>query len=237
MLGTMAEEQGHLLDNVPLLNSLTKVERNELARQCRFKRYTAGEHIIDMQSDSRDVHFVLEGTVRVVNYSPTGREVTLDDIGPGGYFGELAAIDGGPRSAFVMPQGGTSVTAAMPSPVFLALLAKKPQIGLDIMRRLARMVRQSDTRIMDLSTLGAQHRIQAELMRQAVALTSDGRTAVISPIPLHADLASRVSTTRETVARVLNDLARDGILERQKSALVVRDLPRLSAMVEEMRNR
>ncbi|HEY1722468.1 MAG TPA: Crp/Fnr family transcriptional regulator [Magnetospirillaceae bacterium] len=216
---------------------LTKPERIDLGRQCRFKRFTAGEHIIDMQADGRDVHFVLEGTVRVVNYSPTGREVTLDDIGPGGYFGELAAIDGGPRSAFVMPQGGWAVTAAMPSPVFLALMARKPQIGLDIMRRLARMVRQSDNRIMDLSTLGAQHRIQAELMRQAAALSSDGRTAMISPIPLHADLASRVSTTRETVARVLNDLARDGIVERQKNALVVRDLPRLTAMVEDMRSR
>ena len=74
-------------------------------------------------------------------------------------------------------------------------------------------------------------------MRQATALSSDGRTATISPIPLHADLASRVSTTRETVARVLNDLARDGIVERQKNALVVRDLPRLSAMVEELRMR
>ncbi len=100
-----------------MLSPLSKPERIDLARQCRFKRFTAGEHIIDMQADSRDVHFVLEGTVRVVNYSPTGREVTLDDIGPGGYFGELAAIDGGPRSAFVMPQGGGAVTAAMPSPV------------------------------------------------------------------------------------------------------------------------
>ncbi len=233
----MAEDQIQSLEGIPLLASLTKPERIELARQCRFKRYTAGEHIIDMEADSRDVHFVMEGTVRVVNYSPTGREVTLDDIGPGGYFGELAAIDNGPRSAFVMPQGGYSITAAMPSPVFLALLSRKPLIGLDIMRRLARMVRQSDNRIMDLSTLGAHHRIQAELMRQASLLSNDGRTAIITPISLHADLASRVSTTRETVARVLNDLARDGIVERQKSALVIHDLQRLTAMVEEMRGR
>src|SRR5579862_617825 len=127
----MAEDQTQSLDGIPLLASLTKPERIELARQCRFKRFIAGEHIIDMEADVRDVHFVLDGTVRVVNYSPTGREVTLDDIGPGGYFGELAAIDNGPRSAFVMPQGGFSATAAMPSPVFLALLARKPIIGLE----------------------------------------------------------------------------------------------------------
>ncbi len=92
------------------------------------------------------------------------------------------------------------------------------------MRRLARMVRQSDNRIMDLSTLGAQHRIQAELM--APSRRHFGRWTYRDDLtnPLHADLASRVSTTRETVARVLNDLARDGIVERQKNALVVRDL-------------
>jgi CRP-like cAMP-binding protein len=231
----MAEDVNHSLDGVTLLEPLTPAERLDLARQCRIKRFTDGEHIIDVQSESRDVYFVLAGGVRVVNFSPTGREVTLDDVGPGGFFGELAAIDNGPRSAFVMPQGPGVVTAAMPSAVFLGLLTRKPKLGLEIMRRLARMVRQSTERIMDLSTLGANQRIQAELMRLALHQSSDGRTATISPIPLHADLASRVSTTRETVARVLNDLARDGIVERRKSSLVVCDLHRLSVMVQESR--
>lgn len=233
----MSQETAPTLDHVPLLSPLTPAERQDVARQCRFKRYAVGEHIIDMDSDSRDVHFVIEGTVRVVNYSQSGREVTLDDIGPGGYFGELAAIDGGPRSAFVMPAGGPAMTAAMPSPVFISLLAKKPQVGLDIMRRLARMVRGADARIMDLSTLGANHRVQAELLRLAVLNSKDGRTATISPIPLHADLASRVSTTRETVARVLNDLARDGVVERRKNALVVGDLAALEMIVEDTRGK
>ncbi len=234
----MTDAPAHNFDAVPLLASLSPAERNEMARRCRFRRYGPGEHIIDMESDSREVYFVLEGTVRVVNYSQTGREVTLDDIGPGGYFGELAAIDGGPRSAFVMSQGGDALTAAMPPPVFLELLAKKPDIGIEIMRRLARMIRRSDERIMDLSTLGANHRIQAELLRQAKASQTDAKALpMISPIPLHADLASRVSTTRETVARVLNELARDGIVERRKNALVIRDMARLTALVAEQRGK
>ena len=52
---------------------------------------------------------------------------------------------------------------------------------------------------------------------------------------MHADIASRVSTTRETVARVMNDLARQGILERQKNVLVVQDVSRLQEMIEEVR--
>ena len=63
----------------------------------------------------------------------------------------------------------------------------------------------------------------------------EGNTATISPIPVHGDIASRVSTTRETVARVMNDLARQGIVERTKDSLVLPDVDRLQEMVEEVR--
>lgn len=75
------------------------------------------------------------------------------------------------------------------------------------MRELARLLRQSTDRIMDLSTLGANNRVHAELLRLARSDAGDGRRATISPIPSHSEIASRVSTTRETVARALGDLA------------------------------
>ncbi|MBY0429786.1 MAG: Crp/Fnr family transcriptional regulator, partial [Rhodospirillales bacterium] len=192
------------------------------------------EQIIDSQSESRDVFFVVKGLVRVVNYSVSGREVTLDDIGVGGYFGELAAIDGQPRSASVMAKDET-LTAAMTPEVFQRLLRSHAIVAMAVIERLVGVVRQSTGRIMDLSTLGANNRVHAELLRQARLVTGDGMTAEIRPIPLHADIASRVSTTRETVARVLNDLVRDGLLERRKDALVLLDMPRLECMVEELR--
>ncbi len=231
----MAQDVQSNFDGIPLFASLTASERDDLVRQCRIKRYGAGEHIIDSESDSRDVYFVIKGVVRVVNYSASGREVALADIPAGGYFGELAALDGGPRSAFVMPHVNEAVTAAMPCEVFLNLVSRKPGLSLEILKRLARIVRQATERIMDLSTLGANNRVHAELLRQAWAATDDGHKATLTPIPLHADIASRVSTTRETVARVLNDLARAGIVERKKGALVILDMDRLAALVEDVR--
>ena len=108
-------------------------------------------------------------------------------------------------------------------------------MALRVMRTLAHVVRTSTERIMDLSTLGANNRVHAELLRHAQANMNDENQALLSPIPVHGDLASRVSTTRETVARVMNDLARQGIVERTKDALVVRDVRRLRDMVEEVR--
>lgn len=231
----MAHETAANLDGVPLLKELAQKERDDLVRQCRFRRYAEGEHIIDGQSGGRDVFFVVAGLVRVVNYSPSGREVAFDDIPSGNFFGELAALDGGPRSAFVQAQSPGATAAAMPYEVFIDLLMRHPKIALEIMRRLARVIRFSTERIMDLSTVGANNRVHAELLRLAQAAGRNGNSSTISPIPHHADIASRVSTTRETVARVFSELTKAGLLERNKSALVVPDVDRLIELVEDLR--
>ena len=73
------------------------------------------------------------------------------------------------------------------------------------------------------------------ILRLARAAANGEGKASISPIPVHSDLASRVSTTRETVARVMGDLSRQGILKREKNALLVLDVERLAAIVEDVR--
>jgi CRP-like cAMP-binding protein len=226
------------LDRIELLSSLSPAERATLAGHCKWRRFEQGEQIVDRASDTQDLCFVVEGRVRIVNHSLNGREISFDDVEVGGFFGELSAIDGGPRSATVVAEASTQVAFLAPRR-FEELIQANPKIGLAVMRRLAGMVRRSTERIMDLSTLGANNRVHAELLRLARPADPRDRakanTATISPIPLHADIASRVSTTRETVARVLNDLARDGILERGESVLSILDMRKLHRMVEEVR--
>jgi len=222
------------LRDIRLLSELDNDEITVVEKSCRWRSYGAGEQVIDQHSDSRDIFFVTDGRVRVVNYSLSGREITFDDLEPGSHFGELAAIDGLPRSASVMTLNDARI-ASLPSDQFHQMVLDYPTIALKLMKHLAHLVRTSTVRIMELSTLGANNRIHADLLRLARKATEDDMTAVIKPIPVHSDVASRVSTTRETVARVMNDLARKGVVERQKDALVVKDLERLEDMVEDVR--
>ncbi|MEX2643209.1 MAG: Crp/Fnr family transcriptional regulator [Acetobacterales bacterium] len=233
MTAQTAEIGSDPLSGITLLSGMDPAARERLARQCRWKRYGTHEQILDRQSEGTEVCFVAEGAVRIVIYSLSGREVTLEDVPAGGFFGELAAIDGKPRSASVMAIDQAMV-AALPGDDFRRLLEAQPKIAMQVMYRLAQMVRQSTGRIMDLSTLAANNRVQAELLRLA-KLGEEGDSAVISPIPIHADIAGRVSTTRETVARVMNDLARQGVVKREKGALRILDVERLEGMVEEIR--
>ena len=222
------------LEGVALLQELSLGDLEQAAKSARWRSYSAQEQIIDRQSEATDVFFVVDGRARVVNNSVSGREITLDDINAGGHFGELAAIDGQPRSASVMALTQCSV-AIMPQDRFMELVENHSSVALKVMRGLASNIRNSTERIMDLSTLAANNRVQADLLRLALNNMDDDNRASIPPIPVHADVASRVSTTRETVARVMNDLARQGIVERQKNALVVQDVEQLQDMVEEVR--
>lgn len=223
------------LDKVPFFHSLTVREREDLEHACRWKRFAASEQIIDRQAESRDIYFVVSGKVRIIIYSVGGREVTLADLTPGEYFGELAAIDGAPRSASVIAVENALVAIVSPEQ-FVRLVSEHPTLALDVMRRLTSIVRHATNRIMELSTLGANNRVHAELLRQArSAGLNDQGQVVLRPIPVHSDMASRVSTTRETVARVLNDLARANVIRRERDALLVLDLERLEELVEEVR--
>lgn len=222
------------LDRIDLFRSLTADERATLAKQCAWRHFRSHEQIVDQDSDTRDVCFIVEGRVRVVNHSLSGREIAFDDVEAGGWLGELAAIDGEPRSASLVALTDTWVAFMSPR-LFQETLLAHPEVGLLVMRRLAHMIRQATGRIMDLSTLGANNRVHAEILRLAkIGRRNDG-TAEISPVPIHSDIASRVSTTRETVARVLSDLSRDGLVIRNGNALMVTDFDRLEAIVQDVR--
>ncbi len=228
------DDDGSVLSVVELFRELDPRDLAEIERACSQKRYAPQEQIIDRDGGTSEVYFVISGRVRIVNYSVSGREITFDELTAGSSFGEIAALDGQPRSANVLAVEETLI-AALSRRVFIETLSRHPSVALAVMRRLARIVRAADERIMDLSTLAAQNRVQADLLRQARGHMVASNTARIAPIPLHSDIASRVSTTRETVARVMNDLARKGLVKRTKTALVIRDVALLESLVEDVR--
>lgn len=227
----MNDEKDRTLEHIAVLGVLTAPARQALERQCRWRQFHAHEVIIDRLSDARDVYFVVRGKVRVVNYSYSGREISYADISAGGFFGEMAAIDDAPRSANVVALADTLLAALAPE-LFIRLLADEPKFALTVMKGLTRIIRGSTDRIMELSTLGAANRIHAELLRLGRPHVRDDNTAVIRPAPLHADIAGRAGTTRESVTRALSELARQGIIRRERDALVVLDIERLKELVE-----
>ncbi len=220
------------LAHIKLFSTVPADELASLERTCAWRRYGTGETIIDRDSDQCDVYFIAEGNVRVVNHSLAGREVTLDDIGAGGHFGELAAIDGRPRSATVVALE-PSLLASQSKTRFEELLLTHPKVAMAVMRHLVGIVRQSTDRIVGLSTLSSNARVLAEILRLSEGACLENDEAVIRPAPVHAAMANRIGTTRETVARVVNNLARQGVLTRKKDGLYIHNLERLQQLLDD----
>jgi len=176
----------------------------------------------------------VSGRVRITTYSQAGRQVTFRDIAAGDIFGEVAALDGRPRSADAIALEAALLASLSPTQ-FARLMAEEPTIGGRMMKRLAGLVRSLSVRVIDLSTLGVQNRIHAEILRLAREAGIAKNRARLDPGPKHADIASQVSTYREQVTRELSALAKAGIVQKDGAALVVRDVARLEQMVEDVR--
>ncbi|MBY0339241.1 MAG: Crp/Fnr family transcriptional regulator [Acetobacteraceae bacterium] len=191
-----------------------------------------GQLILDFDDVSDDVFFVLTGSVRVAVRTAGGREVILTDAAPGQFFGEMAAIDGAPRSAAVTALHRSRI-CRLPAPAFLALLADAPELSLRLMRVLVTRVREANARILELTSLDIRHRLYAELLREAGPAAGDGSRA-ISPPPVQQILANRIGARREAVSREIARLLREGMLHRTRGALVLRQPDKLARAVSEM---
>ncbi len=228
------EPSGIGLRRIALLQGLSTQSLDALARECAWRNFTAGQHIITRDANDRNVYFVVSGRVRVTSYSKAGRQVTFHDLEQGDFLGEMAAIDGMPRSADVIALE-SSLVASMTPTVFTGLLRGEPAVAARVLERLAGLVRGLTERVIDLSTLGVQNRIHGELLRLARQAGVSGNQAILDPAPRHADIASQVSTYREQVTRELSALAKAGLLEKDQRRLVVRDVRALEALVYQVR--
>ncbi len=227
----LAEQGGQSLSGIEIFRSLPPSDLDELAKRCRWRRYAAGGEVVSHRDESRDVFFIAKGEVHVTICSLAGKQVTFADFGDGEMFGEFAAIDGQPRAASVVALTD-SLIASMSADVFWEVLMKYPEASASALKHLTTQFRAATERLFEFSTLVVKDRIHAELLRLARKNMRDDNTAVISPRPTHAVIASRLNASREAVTREFHELYRTGVIERQGSGLVIRDVSRLGQMVQ-----
>lgn len=227
------EPTGRKLEGIDIFASVTPGDLDILAKKFCWKRFRAGQQIIGHLDESTDVYLVIEGKVRVTVYSPAGKEVTFRDIDAGDCFGELAAIDELPRSATVAALTD-SLIAYISAKIFWEILRTHSDVAALVMKKLANLVRSLSERVFEFSALAVRNRVHAELLRLARHHMIDENSALIRPAPTHAELASRISTHREAVTRELNNLSKDGLVERQAGALAIHDVNRLARMVQDV---
>lgn len=217
------------LSKSPILEGVPTEALLSLEKRCNWIQTPAETLVVASDEASDGVFFVITGEVRVCFRVFSKPDVNLALMGPGELFGELAALDGQGRSADVVANVH-SVLAVCPSTDFQDLLRQYPEVALRLLRRFAWIIRRADSQILRLAKLTASQRIYLEMLRLALPDPSGDGTWMISPAPLHRDIAAWAGSETDDVGRALGHLMRAGIVRRTGQNLVILDRTRLETL-------
>lgn len=151
---------------VPFLAPLPEDEIAALAREARPRQYRAGATIFYRDDPGSTLHVIHRGRVKLVLASPEGREVTVGVLGPGAFFGEMALIDGGRRSASAVALEAVE-TVTLDRAVFLATLERRPAAALALLTILGERLRRTDEMLQDVLFLDLPARLAKHLLALA----------------------------------------------------------------------
>jgi CRP/FNR family transcriptional regulator, cyclic AMP receptor protein len=168
------------------------------------------------------VYFILEGWVKIRTYNLDGKEVTLNILGKGELFGEMAALDEVPRSTDVITLVPT-VIGNMPAQDFVQLLNNEPQSGVRLAQLMARRLRQVNRRLR-LRESDSVSRVADILLFLADGQGKTGEQGTEIPNLPHRELSSLSGLARETVTRVLSKLEKKGLIQRERDVLCIPDV-------------
>ena len=213
--------------NSPIFSGLNQLERKVLEEKSSLQTFESGASIIEQGDENSTVYFLLSGTVHVLDYSRSHRAVTYASLKDGEMFGEMAAIDGMPRSAWVCAIS-TCKVISLPGTTFLNLLKSNTDICLKILRKLSSRLRLSDEKLTDVSLFGTEQRVCIELVRMTkLVTTKQNNFYQIKQMPTQANFANIIGSTRETVSRILTKLRDDQVIIKTDSGFVVPDRKQL----------
>jgi CRP-like cAMP-binding protein len=186
--------------------------------------------VILLENDwGSSVYFILNGWVKIRTYNIDGREVTLNIVGKGEIFGEMAPLDEVPRSTDVITLTPTTV-ANMPASDFVNLMQTQPQAGIRLAKLMARRLRQLNRRLR-LREADAQSRVADILLFLAEGQGKASAGGIEIPNLPHRELSSLSGMARETVTRQLGRLESKGLIQRNQDVLCIIDAGALEDLI------
>lgn len=216
---SLAMEQGRVRWVIPGIEPLL-----ELGEQF----HVVPRDTIYRQGDpSATLFFVESGTVKLSYMDPTGKRISLAPRGPGDMFGELSLIGERQRNhlAEALENG---VIIQIHREHFLSFVRNRPELLLQLLEVMGQRIRELEGLVQDL----AFRDIESRLSRQLLFLSSEygvkTRNGILIGFRLtHRDLAEMIGSARENTTMALNRLARQGLLDKRRYQIVIKDIERL----------
>lgn len=208
-----------MLDKVPLFAGLSPEELDVIAQHAVRKSYRKNTVIIERGDEANTLFVLTEGRVKTYLADEQGREIVLNDLGPGSQLGELALLGDSPRTASVMTVED-SVFLVLTKRSFLQVLSDHPELAFNLIRLLVERTQTLTESVGDLALRDVYGRLNKLLTESA----DDVDGSLVSGPFTHQQIADRVGSSREMVSKILKDLKTGGYIacEGRKFTLLKR---------------
>lgn len=218
-----------LVREAPLFKGLPTDAVAKATSQVVSRSHPANQVILLENDWGSSVYFILDGWVKIRTYNLDGKEVTLNILGRGELFGEMAPLEEVPRSTDVITLVPT-VIGSIPASDFVNLLHSQPLAGIRLSQLMARRLRQVNRRLR-LRESDSTARVTDIILFLADGQGKPGATGLEIPNLPHRELSSLSGLARETVTRVLNKLEKKGLIVRDKELLSIPDINALERLL------
>ena len=194
------------------------VEHQHLFTMCEMPR---GTLVFDAGESDRTIYFVKRGNVRIVRQTPDGKDVTVALLGPGDLFGEESLFDRRARTTHAVVVDDALLCTSKADDLF-ALLSRDPALALGVAKVLSERLDDAQSTMEDLAYARVGDRIEHLFHKLAVehGVPVDGGVRIDVRLT-HADVASLVGSTRETVSVEIAKLVELGRLRHDGRAVVI----------------
>jgi CRP/FNR family transcriptional regulator, cyclic AMP receptor protein len=216
------DEIESFIAQVPLFKDLTKSDRTAICNALIVREFSPGQIIVRQDDDETQSFFVIaRGIVNVAVITSEGKQAILATLQKGDFFGEMAILDGEPRSASVIA-GNTCELLMLYRRAFLDILQKYPRITIQMLIAMSRRLRRTNRHINTLSLMSVYGRVaEVLLLLSRESGERKGDVIVIARRPTHQVIAEMAGTSRETVSRVLSQLQKKHYILMDRKQIVI----------------
>jgi CRP-like cAMP-binding protein len=213
-----------------LLQHLSRDELRQLAATASLADYSPRSVIFQKGDAGTSMMAVIRGRVKICTHSLEGKELVLNIINRGGVFGEIALLDGEPRTADAVTLEDTNLLVVERSR-FLPFLAEHPDVALRLISMLCKRLRQTSEHLEDTMFLEAPSRLARCLLRLAGAFGRPDGMGMRLDIKLsQQQLGSLIGVSRESINKHLGEWQRDGLIGVDGGFITLRDLGGIEAI-------
>jgi CRP-like cAMP-binding protein len=194
---------------------------SQLGEQCRLRGYGRGDYVFREGDTGDSLFIIVEGQVKLQVSSREGDVAVLTTVTRPDCFGELAFLDGGPRSTSARALTDLMLVE-IPRASLLALVREEPKVFEALLHILGGRLRRLTEQIADATFLDVGGRLAKLLLTLANAQHGAPTDAATDLALTQTDLANMVGGTRQTVNRILSDLDQRGVIHLEGKVLIIR---------------